>query len=179
MLSLLSDAFFFFFTGFPLSGIYNIPAEVEGHIFTSLSYQSYFKQGAVLFPFWKFFVQAIYKALTSHGMQDLSNFQFTATESSMDKEGAQLSYPDSSWRIQPPLPTDSKAPDRQRENQEVVEAANQSGKRTKTKNVCYTPEVVLLGHTESLASADMGCELLTISSNCLDGIDGRMNKYTH
>lgn len=41
VLSLLSDVFFF--TGFPLSGIYNMPAEVERLIFTTLSYQSYFK----------------------------------------------------------------------------------------------------------------------------------------
>lgn len=61
----------------------------------------------------------------------------------------------------------------------MVEAANRSAKRTKTEKLCYTPEVISLGRARSLASAEMGCEPLTISSSRLDGIDGRMNKYTH
>lgn len=61
--------FFFLFTGFPFSGIYSIAIEVERHIFTSLSYLSFFKSKAqCCFQLENFFAQAIYKAFISQHM---------------------------------------------------------------------------------------------------------------
>lgn len=92
MLSLLSDAFFF--TGFPLSGIYNIPTEVERHIFTSLSYQSYFKLKAqCCFHLENFLYKPFTRHLQATVCQDLSNFQFTATDSSWHGEGTSSTIP--------------------------------------------------------------------------------------
>lgn len=96
VLSLLSDAFFF--TGFPLSGIYNMPAEVERLIFTALSYQSYFKFKAQccfhLEFFFFFFAQVIYKIFTSHGMpRPLQFLQFTAKEPGWHEEGSTIPSP--------------------------------------------------------------------------------------
>lgn len=90
VLSLLSDAFFF--TGFPLSGIYNMPAEVERLIFTALSYQSYSKfKAQCCFHLEIFFAGAIYKTFTSHGKPRPLQFpQFTARESGWHGEGSTI-----------------------------------------------------------------------------------------
>lgn len=92
----------------------------------------------------------------------------------MEKGQAQPSHPNASWRIQPPLRTDSKAADRQRES---------PGDSGDTKLVCKEDQNqkcllhfrTLLAETASLPSADVACELLMVSSNRLDQIDGRIN----
>lgn len=116
MLSLLSDPFFF--TGFPLSGIYNIPTEVERLIFTALSYQSYFKLKAQCCFHLEIFLHEPFTAFTSHGMpRPLRFLQFTAKESGWYKEGSTIppSHSNSSWRTQSLLPMDNKAAGREKE----------------------------------------------------------------
>lgn len=74
MLSSLSDAFFFL-TGFPLSGIYSIPTEVGRLIFTTLSYQSYFKfKAQCCFHLEIFLHEPFTRPLQAMVCQDLSNF---------------------------------------------------------------------------------------------------------
>lgn len=62
----------------------------------------------------------------------------------------------------------------QRENQR--QSINLQG-GLKPQVFSATSEDFWCGHAKSLAPADVGFELL--SSNRLDGIDGKMNKYTH
>lgn len=160
MLSLLSDPFFF--TGFPLSGIYNIPAEVERLIFTALSYQSYFKLKAQCCFHLEIFLHEPFTAFTSHGMpRPLRFLQFTARSLAGTKKAPPSHHPTQTpagghshcylWTI--------KLQVGRRKDWEAVEVG-----------ISFLCSRSLFPRTHSLASGDFFS---------LDGIDGRMNQYTH
>lgn len=86
--------FFSLFTTFPLSGIYNIPAEVERHTLTSLSYLSYFKlKVQCSFHLEKILHRPFTRPLQASVRQDLSDFQFAVTEPHGHKEEGAGSHP--------------------------------------------------------------------------------------
>lgn len=67
----------------------------------------------------------------------------------MEKAGDQLSHPIASWVG---YAQTAKLQIKGGKAWEVVEAENQSVKRTKTENVHCASEIILLGHEDSLAS---------------------------
>lgn len=76
--SLLSEKFFPLFTSFPLSGIHNVPTEVERQ-----SYLSHFKlKVQCCFHLGKYLYKPFTRPLQATVCQDPSNFHFIATKSS-------------------------------------------------------------------------------------------------
>lgn len=130
-----------------------------------------------IFHLEKFLYKSLTRPLQAMVFQDLSDFQFTATESSWHGEGRRSTIPPN--RQLGGIRTDSKAADKGRESLGGGGGREPVCKEDQNWKCSLRFRNHLARSWRQPGFCDVNCELLTTSSNHFDQIDGRMSKYTH